>query len=48
MEKGPIMKPLSTSFLKRVVTESGSVVADWRLRQVWELFGVVTRPGEKP
>ena len=31
--KGPIMKPLANSLASRVVTVSGSVMADWRLRQ---------------
>ena len=42
------MKPFFISFCRRVVTVSGSVVADRRLLQVWMDEGVVMSPGENP
>ena len=47
-EKGPIMNLFLTSFWRRVVTVSGSVVAERRLLQTWVDEGVVARPGRNP
>ena len=46
--KGPIMNPSSTSLARRESTAWGSLMADWRLWQMWEVEGVVTTPGWKP
>ena len=45
---GPIMNPCRTSLSIKVSTVSGSVRADWRLLQMWEVVGSVTKPGENP
>ncbi len=45
MEKGPIMKFASISFLIRILTVSGSVRADWRLGQMRLSEGKFPTPG---